>query len=120
MMQRLIPKIFYADIAVGLDLFVDGLDFDLLYRDDDLAVVARDGCKAYLVESAEFAARDRPEIAIETDAIEALYDEISTKRPDLLHPNSRSVTRKLWGALEFALCDSTQVCVIFRQWPVET
>ena len=72
------------------------------------------------VESAEFAARDRPEIAIETDAIEALYDEISTKRPDLLHPNSRSVTRKLWGALEFALRDSTQVCVIFRQWPVET
>jgi hypothetical protein len=117
MMQRLIPKIFYVDLADGLDLFVDGLGFALLHREGDLAVVGRDGCKAYLVESAEFAAKDRPELAIETDTIAALHVEVGAKRPDLLHPNGRDLTRKPWGALEFAVRDRTQVCVIFRQWP---
>jgi hypothetical protein len=119
MMQRLIPKIFYVDLAVGLDLFVDGLGFELLYRDGDLAVVGRDGCKAYLVESAEFAAKDRPELAIETDTIDALHAQISARRPDLLHPNGRSVRPQPWGAMEFALRDRSDVCVIFRQWPPE-
>ena len=50
----------------GLDLFVGGLGFKLLHRDDTLAVVERDVAKAYLVEDAEFAAKDRPEIGIET------------------------------------------------------
>ena len=69
MMLRLIPKIFYDRMEDGLDLFVDGLRFEVLHRDDSLAVVARDGAKAYLVESPEYAAKDRPEIAIETDNI---------------------------------------------------
>jgi hypothetical protein len=117
LMQRLIPKIFYDHLDDGLDLFVDGLGFEVLHRDEDLAVVARDGCKAYLVESAEFAAKDRPELSIETARIDELLADIGTRRADLLHPNGRVVTRKPWGALEFALRDRTGVCVIFRQWP---
>lgn len=118
MMQRLIPKIFYASLDDGLDLFVDGLGFSLLHRDGALSVVGRDGCKAYLVEDAEFAAKDRPELAIETTTIEASHADISVRRPDLLHPNGRSVVAKPWGALEFALRDRSGVCVIFRQWPM--
>lgn len=117
MLQRLIPKIFYVRLADGLDLFVDGLGFSLLHRDERLAVVGRDCCKAYLVEDAEFAAKDRPELAIETDAIETFYTEIAAKRHDLLHPNGRTVAKKPWGAMEFAVRDVTGVCVIFRQWP---
>ncbi|MEO6688310.1 MAG: hypothetical protein ABIS07_03460 [Dokdonella sp.] len=117
MMQALIPKIFYVRMADGLDLFVEGLGFALLHRDETLAVVGRDRCKAYLVEDAEFAAKDRPELSIETDTIELLHAEISTRRPDLLHPNGRTVTQKPWGAMEFAVRDATDVCVIFRQWP---
>ena len=117
MMQRLIPKIFYVRMADGLDLFVDGLGFSVLHRDETLAVVGHDGCKAYLVEDAEFAAKDRPELAIETDTIDALHAQVSTRRPDLLHPNGRDIARKPWGALEFALLDRSGVCVIFRQWP---
>lgn len=116
MMLRLIPKIFYNEMAEGLDLFVDGLGFTVLYQDDGLAVVGRDGAKAYVVVSPECAALDRPEIAIETDTIDDLYAEISARRPDLLHPNSRVVTKKPWGAREFAVLDKTTVCVVFRQW----
>jgi catechol 2,3-dioxygenase-like lactoylglutathione lyase family enzyme len=117
MLQRLIPKIFYDDLDEGLDFFVDGLGFEILHQDEDLAVVERDGAKAYLVASPEFAAKDRPEIAIETDAIGVQHVEIRSRRPDLLHPNGRNVTKKPWGALEFAVRDVTGVCVIFRQWP---
>jgi hypothetical protein len=116
MLARLIPKIFYAEMKDGLDLFVNGFAFQLLHRDEKLAVVERDSAKAYLVEDAEFAAKDRPEIAIETDTIEDLYAEISSRNPDLLHPNGRVIKRKPWGAREFAVLDKTGVCVVFRQW----
>ena len=116
MMQRLIPKIFYARIEDALDLFVDGLGFAVLHRDESLVVVGRDGAKAYLVEDAEFAAKDRPELAIETDTIDALYAELSARRPDLLHPNLRTIQSRPWGAREFAMRDRTDVCVVFRQW----
>lgn len=116
MMNRLIPKVFYDRMADGLDLFVNGLGFTILHQDDSLAVVERDGAKAYVVESPEYAAKDRPELAIETDTIDELYAEISAKRPDLLHPNLNEVTMRPWGAQEFAVLDKTQVCVVFRQW----
>jgi len=81
-----------------------------------MAIVERDTAKAMLVESPEFAAKDRPEIAIETDTIDPYYREISARHPDLLHPNGKTVTLKPWGAREFALRDVTGVCVIFRQF----
>lgn len=119
MLQRLIPKIFYDHLDEGFDFFVDGLGFQILHEDEKLVVVERDGAKAYLVEDPEFAAKDRPELAIETDTIGILHVEISSRRPDLLHPNSSTVTKKPWGALEFAVRDATDVCVVFRQWPTE-
>lgn len=116
MLLRLIPKVFYADIQVGLDLFVRGLGFQVLHRDDSLVVLGRDGAKVYLMQNAELAALDRPELAIETDAIAEIYQEVLARAPELLHPNARSIQRKPWGAQEFAVLDSTTVCVIFRQW----
>ena len=97
-MIRLIPKVFFDHMSEGLDLFVGCLGFNVLHQDESLAVVARDEAKAYIVESPEFAAKDRPEIAIETDSIEALYAEIVARRPESLHPNSKVVAKKPWGA----------------------
>ena len=37
MMNRLIPKIFYAKIEESLDLFVDVLGFAVLHRDAEIA-----------------------------------------------------------------------------------
>ena len=117
MFERLIPKIFYARMADALDLFERGLGFSVLHNDGAFAVVARDGAKAYLVEDAEFAAKDRPEIAIETDDIDAIYREIAARDRSLLHPNGDRVTLKPWGAREFGVRDATDVCVVFREWP---
>jgi hypothetical protein len=69
----------------------------VLHQHASLAVVARDEAKAYVVESSEYGAKDRPEIAIETDTIGEPYQEVSAKRPDLLHPNSKQVMKKPWG-----------------------
>lgn len=117
MFNTLIPKVFYDRLQDGVDFFVDGLGFAILHRDGELAVVARDGAKAYLVESPEFAARDRPELAIETDDVDAIHAEISARAPQLLHPNCPTVERRPWGAREFAVRDRTDVCVVFREWP---
>jgi hypothetical protein len=117
MMIRLVPKVFFERMDQGLDLFVQCLGFQILYREEKLAVVGRDGAKAYVVESPEYAVKDRPEIAIETDTIHDLFEEVSTKRPDVLHPNLPRVTQRPWGALEFSLLDRTGVCIVFRQWP---
>lgn len=117
MFKNLIPKIFYDRLQDGIDFFVAGLGFELLHLDDDLAVVARDGAKAYLVESPVFAAKDRPELCIETDDVDAIHAEVSARAPQLLHPNGRTVQAKPWGSREFAVLDETSVCVVFREWP---
>ncbi len=59
----------------------------------------------------------QPEIAIEADNIDEIYEDIFARRPDVLHPNLPRVTKRPWGALEFSLLDKTGVCVVFRQWP---
>jgi len=117
MMIRLIPKIFFNRMDEGLDLFVACLGFKVLHQDSSLAVVGKDGAKAYVVESPKYAAKDRPEIAIETDDIDSIYRDISMRRPEVIHPNLPRVTRRPWGALEFSVLDQTGVCVVFRQWP---
>ncbi len=116
MFNNIIPKIFYDQLQDGLEFFVAGLGFEVLYQDATMAVIARDGAKAYLVQSPEYAAKDRPELAIETDDINAIFKEMSARAPMLLHPNSNKVSLKPWGAQEFAMLDKTTVCVIFRQW----
>jgi len=117
--RTLIPKVFYTDLDVGRDLFVDGLDFRVVHDSPDFVVVERDGCKLYLVEDAEFAAKDRPELAIETDDVDAVHADIAARRPDLLHPTyppGGGIVRREYGAREFAVLDNTTVCVVFRDW----
>lgn len=116
MFTALIPKVFFADLAVGLDLFIDGIGLAVLHQDDDLVVAGRDRAKVYLVPDAHYAALDRPELAIETDSIEADFADLAGRRADLLHPNLAEVTLRPWGAREFALLDSSGVCVVFRDW----
>jgi hypothetical protein len=115
-LTALIPQVFYKDMQVGMDLFADGIGMAVLHRDDGFAVLERDRAKVYVVEDAGHAALDRPELGIETDDIEAVYGDISRRRPDLLHPNLSRIQRQAWGAREFALLDATTVCVVFRDW----
>lgn len=70
-----------------------------------------------MVENAECAALDRPELGIDTDNIDEIYQEMSVRCPQLLHPNSNRIALRRWGSREFAMLDQTTVCVIFREWP---
>ena len=85
--------------------------------DGDLVVVARDGVKLNLVEDAELASGERPELGVETDDLDAVYADVAARRPDLLHPNLDRPTLREWGAREVALLDVTTVCVVLREWP---
>ena len=114
-LNKIIPKLFYDDINVGLHLFVQCLDFKINYQDKYLYVLSRDNITLQLVQDAELAKESRPEIRIETDAIEALYLEIKDRCPSILHPNSNVVKLQPWGLKEFALIDASSVCVIIQQ-----
>ena len=52
MFNNLIPKIFYDRLEDGLEFFVEGLGFKVRYQDATMAVIVRDGAKAYLVANA--------------------------------------------------------------------
>ena len=114
-LNQILPKVFYADINVGLNFFVKGMGFSLVYNDDALYIVKRDEITFLLVHNAECAKGERPEIRIATDNIEAIYEEIKTRAPEILHPNSNYVRDKPWGLKEFATLDPTTVCLVFQQ-----
>ena len=117
---KLIPNIFYEDIKVGLNLFVDCLEFTIGYNDLDSAspscIVARDELAVFLHQNKEWADKDRPEFRLQTNNIEEAYAKISATHPELLHPNGKNITMKPWGAKEFALLDKSTVCIIVQQF----
>ncbi len=119
--KALIPNIFYADISLGLELFVNCLGFTISYNDLEspehpFCVIEKDGLKAYLLQDAAFAAKDRPELKLETSNIEEVYKTVSATHPQLLHPNLNKVTLRPWNAKEFALLDASGVCIIVQEW----
>ncbi len=117
MLTRFVATVFYRDVAVGLDLFEDGLGMSVVHRDGDLVVLERDGAKIQLVQNARAARGERPELGLETDDVDAVHADVAGRRPDLLHPNLPTVRLRPWGAREFALLDRTTVCVVVREWP---
>ena len=104
---KLVPNVFYTDINVGLKLFVECLEFKIGYddlkSDEPFCVIEKDGIAIHLIQSKEFAEKDRPEMRLETENIEEVYYKVSTKFPELLHPNSKELSLKPWGVKEFAL-----------------
>ncbi len=117
---RLTPNIFYTDIKVGLKLFVECLGFKISYNnlsaEEPSCVAEKDSLGVFLIQSREFAEKDRPELRLQTENITEVYEQVKTKFPELLHPNGNSVTLKPWGAKEFALLDKSGVCIIVQQW----
>ena len=118
-LNKVIPTIFYSDVKIGLELFVDCLGFKVKYSDSDTEhpfyIVDRDGVTLFLLEDDEFAKKDRPEIRIDTDDIEELHAELMKKSIKLFHSNSSEIKLQPWGLKEFALLDRSDVCVIIQQ-----
>ncbi|MCB9081891.1 MAG: hypothetical protein H6555_09295 [Lewinellaceae bacterium] len=117
--SKLVPSVFYADIADGLKLFVDCLQFTIEHQDlkasQPYCVLSKDGIKMMLFQDEQLAKEHYPELRIETHNIEEIYTNLSAAHPQLLHPNLDKVTQRPWGAKEFAILDN-QVGIRFQQW----
>lgn len=116
-LTKLISKIFYSDIDVGLKFFTEGLGFSatLIQPAEKQYILNRDNVTLLLCENDEYARKDRPEIRIVTDDIESFYQEVNKRAPHYLHPNLNKIKQQPWGLKEFALLDETTVCVIIQQ-----
>ncbi len=119
--NTLVPNIFYADIKVDLNVFVECLGFRITYNDLETAaqpfcVIERDGLKLHLIQSAEFADKDRPEIRLETNDINEVYTSVKENFPQLIHPNAKVIKLQPWKVKEFALRDESGVCIIIQEW----
>lgn len=117
--EKLVPNIFYIDIADGLKLFVDCLGFtighDEIKSRQPFCVLEKDGLRINLFENAELALEHNPEFRLVTNNIEEVYDKVSISHPEFLHPNLKQITLRPWGAKEFALKDG-QLGVIIQEW----
>jgi hypothetical protein len=117
--SKLVPSVFYSDLTEGLNLFVDCLQFSIVHQDLKTAqpycVLGKDGIRIMLFQDKQLAQEHYPELRIETEDIEEVYARVSASHPQLLHPNLNKVTRRPWGAKEFAILDK-QVGIRFQQW----
>jgi hypothetical protein len=116
---KLVPNIFYVDIQTGIKTFVDCLEFKIGYSEIEtvspFCVIEKDGLRVNLFQNEELAKKDNPEFRLVTENIEEVYQSVSQKFPELLHPNLSKITLRPWGAKEFALMDG-QIGIVIQQW----
>lgn len=116
---KLVPNIFYKDINNGLKIFVDCIEFEIGHSELDayqpFCVLKKNGLRVNLFQNEEFAEKDHPEFRLVTENIEEVYEKISTKFPELLHPNLKEITLRPWNAKEFALMDE-QIGIVIQEW----
>ncbi|MEJ1237222.1 hypothetical protein WBG78_03775 [Chryseolinea sp. T2] len=117
---RLVPNVFYENIAEASKLFVDCLEFKITYDDrksrNPFFVVERDGLRINLFENANLAKEHNPEFRLVTEDIESVYRKVAASHPHFLHPNLSQITLRPWGAREFALTD-VQLGIVIQEWP---
>jgi hypothetical protein len=117
--DKLIPNVYYSDIANGLKMFVDCLGFSIghneIKSDQPFCVLNKDGASIFLFQHEQLAKEHNPEFRLVTKNIEEVYKKVAASYPEFLHPNLKEVTLRPWGAKEFALRDE-QVCIIIQQW----
>lgn len=117
--EKLVPNIFYVDIADGVKMFVDCLGFEIRHDErrshQQFCVVGRDGLGVNLFQNAELAKEHNPEFRLVTQNIQEVYDKVSASHPEFLHPNLPKITLRPWGAKEFALTDG-QIGIVIQEW----
>ena len=117
--EKLVPNIFYIDIADGLKLFVDCLGFEIGHDEiisaRPFCVVEKDGLRINLFADAALAKEHSPEFRLVTNNIAEVYEKVSNSHPEFLHPNLKEITLRPWGAKEFALMDK-QLGIVIQEW----
>lgn len=116
---KLVPNVFYIDIRDALTTFVDCLGFTITHDEikthRPFCVIEKGELRINVFEDAGLANEHHPEFRLVTEDIENVYNQISSKYPNLLHPNLNKVTLRPWGAREFAITDK-QLGIVIQQW----
>lgn len=116
---KLVPNVFYIDIGDALTTFVDCLGFTITHDEikthRPFCVIEKGELRINVFEDAGLANEHHPEFRLVTEDIENVYNQISSKYPNLLHPNLNKVTLRPWGAREFAITDK-QLGIVIQQW----
>lgn len=117
--EKLVPNIFYTDIADGLKMFVECLDFEIGHSEIKSAkpfcVLEKDGLRINLFQDATLAKEHHPEFRLVTKNIAEVYEKVSKSHPEFLHPKLKEITLRPWGAKEFALMDK-QLGIRIQEW----
>ena len=117
--EKLVPNVFYQDINDALKLFVDCLEFTIGHYEikstQPFCVLEKDELRINIFENAELAKEHSPEFRLVTNNIEEVYAKVSQSHPEFLHPNLKVITKRTWGAKEFALMDQ-QFGFVIQQW----
>lgn len=117
--SKIVPSVFYVHIADGFKLFVECLKFKIEHQDlnasQPYCVLGKDGIRIMVFQDEQLAKEHCPELRLETDNIEEVFASVAASHPHLLHPNLKEVTKRPWGAKEFAIADN-QVGIRFQQW----
>lgn len=115
----LVPSVFYKNLNDGIQLFADCLEFTIVHKDlhtsQPYAVMKKGNLGIMIFEDEQLAAEHYPELRLVTDNIDEVYAKVSSSHPQWLHPNLNVVTKRSWGAREFAVADG-QVGIRFQQW----
>ncbi|GMV29193.1 MAG: hypothetical protein AMXMBFR59_13180 [Rhodanobacteraceae bacterium] len=98
-----------ASLDAALALYVGGLGFALVWRDGDMAGIARDGVAFNLVVNSETAWAGNASFSIGVDGLEALHAEYR-----MLPLRVGPLEVKPWGRREFHLIVPPGVCLQFH------
>ncbi len=115
----LVPSVFYKNLNDGIQLFVECLEFTIVHKDlhpsQPYAVLRKGNLGIMVFQDEQLAKEHYPELRLVTDDIDEVYAKVSASHPQWLHPNLKVVTKRPWGAKEFAIADG-QVGIRFQQW----
>lgn len=99
-----------ASLDDALAFYCGHLGFDLLWRDGDMAGIARDGVAFNLVVNTNRDWADNASFSIAVDDLDALYAEYSDVPAQV-----GALELKPWGRREFHMIVASGVCLQFHQ-----
>ncbi|GHC11698.1 hypothetical protein [Cerasicoccus arenae] len=117
--QSVTPGIQYTDLAQPKEFFIDFMGFKVIHEEPDFCVVQRDGVKFCLHIDEEYSKNLAPLFRIETDDIQAVWQELLAKDPtkSRIHPRFKDGPElRPWSAWEFAVGWGDHVCLVFQEW----
>lgn len=119
MFKRLTPFIDYNTVQTGIDFFQENLGFKIIYSEGDpvsMAIAERDNVQLFLQTHKSDGKPFEPAYRIEVEDIEQLYEEITDRGREILHPNTNGISKMPWGAKEFAVLDPVaNTCITFYE-----